>query len=198
MCVFYFKSIGLLKSWCLKSCSFGVFNQSVRVLQVFVGFKLDMYISPKRSSWFTLFDWFVPWIASHTFCLDKYMSKTINFEWFYLSDLFFFQQTRSRFIGNCIYMIPEAHASNNKLIFPLDSIFFLFWRHSISIKLCQLLCKMMPKLLFPLLFFPMRYGYDWRQLAWLSWTYLQTLGSQHLNLSAWFCSVFHSGDMIFI
>ena len=152
------------------------FNQSVWVLQVFVGFKLDMYIYPKHSSLFTFFDRFIPWIGSHTFCLGKCMSKTINFEWFYLSDLFFFQQTRSRFIGNCIYMIPEAHASKNKLIFPLDSIFFLFWRHSISIKLCQLLCKMMPKLLFPWLFFPMRYADDWRPLAWLSWTYLEILG----------------------
>ena len=31
--------------------------------------------------------------------------------------------------------------------------FFLFWRHNISIKLCELLCKMMPKFLFRLLFF---------------------------------------------
>ena len=167
------------------------------MLQVFVCFKLDMYISPKHSSWFTFFDRFIPWIASHTFLfgqiyVQNHQFSMVLFKWF-----IFFQQTRWRFVGNCIYMIPEAHASKNKLIFPLDSVLFLFWRHSISIKLCQLLCKMMPKLLFPL-FFSMRYAYDWRQLTWLSWTYLQTLGSQHRNLSGSFCSVFHSGDMIFM
>ena len=123
MCVFYFKSIGLLKSWCLKSCSFGLFNQSVRVLQVFVCFKLDMYISPKRSSWFTLFDWFIPWIVSHTFCLDKYMSKTINFEWFYLRD-FFFSTDKIKVHRKLDLHDPRSTASKNKLIFPFHSVFF--------------------------------------------------------------------------
>ena len=123
-CVVYFKSICLQKSWCLKSCSFTLFNQSVWVLQVFVGFKLDMYISPKHSSLFTFFDWFIPWIASHTFLFGQIYVKNHQFSMVLFKWFIFFQQTTSRFIGNCIYMIPEAHASKKKLIFPLDSVLF--------------------------------------------------------------------------
>ena len=76
--------------------------------------------------------------------------------------------------------------------------FFSFWRDNVSIKLCFNLCvKWCRSSFFHYYFFWICYTNDSRQLNSLSWTCLKTLVSHHLNFCTWFCSFFHSTDIIF-
>ena len=153
-------------------------------------FSFDWLISLKRITYFLFGQRYVPnhqvWIALFRFISSK--------------------ETISRLIWNCIYMIPETNACKHQhhtTLICLLIFFFLileteyFYKFFIS-RIFQLLCKMIPKFLFPLLLFSdMLYAYDLRQLAWLSLACHETLAPHHLNFSYWFCSFFHSGGVIF-
>ena len=116
MCGFYFISICLQKRWCLKSWSCSVplpYVIKVSGSCMFLWVLSLIYISRKSSCWFSFFDWVIPWsrityfLFGHKY-VRNYQSRMVLFKWFIS-----FQQTRWRFIGSCIYMIPEAYASKH-------------------------------------------------------------------------------------
>ena len=72
-----------------------------------------------------------------------------------ISVIYFFSADKTKVHRNLNLYDPRSTCLQKRFNFSSPWFFFFsFWRHNISIKLCQLLCKMMPKLLFPLSFFP--------------------------------------------